>query len=378
MVLCGLCGAFVQKGLNEMILMMSLLLAFALAWPKWRLVRSHPTACYAACVAVDALTITAVWSGWSQQASGFAALFMGIFTQGGLAGALFVLVMYAGAVKNGGVYIRHIMPIRSELSIMASILTLGHNIAFGRTYFVRLFTMAGELRWNILAAAICSLVMIVILLPLFVTSFKPIRRVMSGKRWKKLQRWAYLFYGLMPVHIVLVNLTGLQEHKLSAIVNVLLYSVVFITYGVLRVRKALLRKNRDGWVKSVIAAGAALLIGIIALVFVPLPHQNEPLQSTANLYEGSYMDGKYIGAAIGYNGRLKVAVIITDGKISECRLTATVEDEPYQTRATDYVFAEAIRTNAVNIDSLSGATSTADALIEAIGAALVKAMPVNP
>ena len=129
-----------------MILMMSLLLAFALAWPKWRLVSSHPTACYATCVAVDALTITAVWSGWSQQASGFAALFMGIFTQGGLAGALFVLVMYAGAVKNGGVYIRHIMPIRSELSIMASILTLGHNIAFGRTYFVRLFTMAGELR----------------------------------------------------------------------------------------------------------------------------------------------------------------------------------------------------------------------------------------
>ena len=91
-----------------------------------------------------------------------------------------------------------------------------------------------------------------------------------------------------------------------------------------------------------------------------VPHQNEPLQSTANLYEGSYLDGKYIGAAIGYNGRLKVAVFITDGKISECRLTATVEDEPYQTRATDSVFAEAIRTNAVNIDSLSGATSTAD------------------
>ena len=42
--------------------------------------------------------------------------------------------------------------------------------------------MAGELRWNIPVAAICSFVMIVILLPLFVTSFKPIRRVMSGNR----------------------------------------------------------------------------------------------------------------------------------------------------------------------------------------------------
>lgn len=354
-----------------MILALSMILSVTLALPSQSPVRKHTGICYLLCVVVDLAVIAAVWTGMAQKIEGLGAILLGVFTQGGLAGALFILVMFAGAVKNGSIYMRRIMPIRGELSIMASILTLGHNIAFGRTYFVRLYTSAAELRWNVLAAAICSLIMIAVMLPLFVTSFKSIRRKMRPKRWKELQRWAYLFYALMPVHILLVNLTGVQERKMSAMINAALYGLVFSVYLWMRVRKAL-RRHHKRLARVICVICQMLCIGVMALYFETMFTQ-ETVREQAEVYTASYIDGKYSGAAIGYNGRLKVAVVIEEGKIMECRLAASVEDEPYLTRAAEHVFSEAVRTNSAQIDSLSGATSTADAMIEAIGLALEKA-----
>ena len=48
--------------------------------------------------------------------------------------------MYTGALKNGSKLMKILMPIRAELSIIASILTLAHNIIFGKYHFVTLFT----------------------------------------------------------------------------------------------------------------------------------------------------------------------------------------------------------------------------------------------
>lgn len=50
--------------------------------------------------------------------------------------------------------------------------------------------------------------MIAIMLPLFITSFKRVRRRMKPGNWKRLQRLAYVFYGLMYIHVLLLNLRG--------------------------------------------------------------------------------------------------------------------------------------------------------------------------
>ena len=57
---------------------------------------------------------------------------------------------------------KRLIVIRGELSIMASIMILCHNIFFGKTYFVRLFTSALTMPVTQLLAAIASLLMLVI------------------------------------------------------------------------------------------------------------------------------------------------------------------------------------------------------------------------
>ena len=68
-----------------------------------------------------------------------------MFSRGTFSTALWCIVMWTGAFKNGSKPIKTLMPIRGELSIFAAILTLGHNIGYGKTYFVRLFTDADRM-----------------------------------------------------------------------------------------------------------------------------------------------------------------------------------------------------------------------------------------
>lgn len=194
-----------------------------------------------------------------------------IFSRGALASALFILVMWMGALPNGSSAIKTLMPLRGELSILACILTLGHNIAYGKTYFRLLFTRPDRLPANQLSAALCSLVMIVIMLPLFVTSFKRVRRRMNGKSWKKLQRLAYLFYDLMYVHVMLLNVPYAMKGRVSYVVNVLVYSAIFLSYAICRLLKhslgktpaRLLSRQKLG-VAAALAVSVCLTAGIYA------------------------------------------------------------------------------------------------------------------
>lgn len=64
---------------------------------------------------------------------------LGIFAKGSLGTAMFVAVMYAGALPKGSKLIAPLMKIRGELSITAAILVLCHNFTYGITYFKMLF-----------------------------------------------------------------------------------------------------------------------------------------------------------------------------------------------------------------------------------------------
>ncbi|MFR8370107.1 MAG: FMN-binding protein [Lachnospira sp.] len=163
---------------------------------------------------------------------------LGIFAKGSFGTAMFVVVMYTGALPKGNKLIAPLMKIRGELSITAAILVLCHNFTYGMTYFRMLFTKTSLLSATQLAAAVISLVLIAIMIVLTVTSFPSVRKKMQAKKWKQLQRTAYVFYGLMYVHIMLINIPYARLGLGMYVANVVIYSIVFLGYAAMRISKA--------------------------------------------------------------------------------------------------------------------------------------------
>lgn len=179
------------------------------------------------------------------------------FVRGTFATALFVIVMWLGVLPKKYSVISNLYMIRGEISIMACILALGHNIAYGIVggqSFVKLFTNPSELQTNRLLAAIVSIILLIIMIPLFVTSFPLIRKKMKASFWKKLQRWAYLFYTLIYVHLLLLYIPLLSSDKagkvLSAQQNLVIYSLIFIPYFIVKIIQLIKKKSQKSSVIS--------------------------------------------------------------------------------------------------------------------------------
>lgn len=174
------------------------------------------------------------------------------FARGSLSTAFFVVVMFIGALPEKFPGLTKLRSIRAELSILACIIMFGHIIYYGMYYFPHLLFEPQELSWPYIAATIITVILLVIALPLFITSFRSVHKRMAEARWKALQRWAYPFYGLLYVHILIVfcaaiqrnieNPYGLAPDNIAAqlrddVISLSVYSAVFLTYLVLRLRK---------------------------------------------------------------------------------------------------------------------------------------------
>ena len=207
-------------------------------------IKKHSNFCYILTTILSILLVIGSYTGviWTLPAW-FTTMILPILIKSTFSTAIFVIVMYTGAFKNGSKLIKFLMPIRAELSIIAGILTLAHNISFGKNHFVNLFTAPETMSTNMKAAAGVSIILIAIMVPLLITSFPMVRKSMKPKAWKSLQRTAYLFYGLIYVHVMLIMVPVALSGNTTYIINVLVYSVVFITYAVMRISKYLAKKS---------------------------------------------------------------------------------------------------------------------------------------
>ncbi len=206
----------------------------------------------------------------------------GLFSRGALATAGFIVVMF-GAVLPKGTLKKKIMMIRGELSIIASILTLGHNIAFGQSYFVLLLTNPSKLSTVHLTASIISIILILIMIPLFITSFMTVRKKMNPKKWKKLQRWAYLFYFLIYVHVLVLMIPLALREISGALFTIIVYSVIFLSYFALRIRKAILLKNKTSKLAFVPLLVSAIVFALVINVSLPKLDTTEKMESEMTL-----------------------------------------------------------------------------------------------
>ena len=191
---------------------------------------------------------------------------VGIFAKGTIGTAFFIIVMITGALPRGSKLIGPLMRIRGELSIMAAILVLSHNLTYGMTYFKILFSAPAALPAVRRCAAGISLMLIVLMIGLTVISFPAVRKKMNPKKWKQIQRSAYVFYGLLYVHIMLINIPYARMGLHMYAVNVL----VFAGYAAMRIRKWVLTKNPDAdsiFIKKVSVAVSVCAVLVCTVAF---------------------------------------------------------------------------------------------------------------
>lgn len=87
----------------------------------------------------------------------------------------------------------------------------------------------------------------------------------------------------------------------------------------------------------------------------------------------TYTDGTYSATVVGHNGPLTVEVVVAEGVISDIIVGEHEETDGLSDPAFEEVPAAIIENNSTDVDTVTGATVTSDAIIEAVETALADA-----
>ena len=404
-----------------MIVILTLICSLAFFHFFGKALKKKPAVLYGICILLSLVSIFYPREGGLPFLDFF---FKKIMQRGVLAGSLFIWVMLAPVLPKSFSGRKTIYLLRGEMAICASLITLAHNLAFGGKYFGALFLGQGHISLMELHAAIVSCLMILLLIPLTVTSFQAVRRKMQGKTWKELQNWSYLFYLLLYLHIFFIYQGALIRGKGDYFFTLMLYSFIFGLYGFLRIRQYRIQKEgkekktfpllRIGGILPIVciflsgfysagkyrAALEANVDKIRAQESVSEQHgQGEENNSSEKAVEasgdkastnssnassdsqatdedsisGAYKDGECFGKASAYNGNVEVKVTISGGKITAIDIVKTKDDEEYFFDAQKKVIPEILEKQSTDVDAVAGATTSSEGICHAVQKALEEA-----
>ncbi|GHU61730.1 hypothetical protein FACS189418_1870 [Clostridia bacterium] len=344
-----------------------------------------------------------------------------LFGKGILASVLFLYVMIAPVLSKQWTLRKKIYGLRANLAIIASFLIFSHNLFQSRRVDLVAFSFGTIDSFVYLS----SLWMVILLIPLTVTSFASIRKKIAVKQWKKIQKLSYLFYTLFYIHIVLVSWGPLQMGNTGAIQNLIVYTFIFGTYALFRIGIVIQNKYKEISLKPYLARSFSGFICLLFLVYLALCHQTEASyasiespskNSTLTIQEtleaipsslqesvqletqgsqeskqdtkkssafsketkaeegGIYKDGTYQGSAKGYRGNIEIEVEIQGGKISDLKVLSSREDQKYFQRAWNYLSQKILEgKETAELDTVSGATYSSKGIRNAIQNALEQA-----
>ncbi|MEW9093777.1 MAG: FMN-binding protein [Clostridiaceae bacterium] len=86
--------------------------------------------------------------------------------------------------------------------------------------------------------------------------------------------------------------------------------------------------------------------------------------------KAAFKDGDYKATTKGHNGDLTVNVQVADGKIKEIKVTDHKETEGIFDGVEENLIPEIIKKQSTEVDTISGATVSSKAVIEAVNKAL--------
>ena len=373
-----------------MIVILTLICSLAFFHFFGKALKKKPAVLYGICILLSLVSIFYPREGGLPFLDFF---FKKIMQRGILAGALFIWVMQAPVLPKSFSGRKTIYLLRGEMAICASLITLAHNLAFGGKYFGALFLGQGHISLMELHAAIVSCLMILLLIPLTITSFQTVRRKMQAKTWKRLQNWSYLFYLLLYLHIFFIYQGALIRGKGEYFFTLMLYSFIFGFYGFLRIRQYRVQKeSREKKAVPLLRIGGILPIVCLFLsVFYSAGKYRAALEANvnkiraqetvaeskesaeANSASGTYKDGEYFGKASAYNGNVEVKVTISGGKMTAIDIVKTKDDEDYFFDAQKKVIPEILEKQSTDVDAVAGATTSSEGIAHAVEKALEQA-----
>lgn len=377
-----------------------------------RFIKKYSTIYY---ISISILSLLCIFL-YSQKTPFIVSIIVNTFVaSGNLAGALFIVVMYATILSNPLKQIA--IRMRAEMAITASIFTLAHNITYGQRYFVNFFTKFNKLGITTILATIISMIMILLLIPLTVTSFQSVRSKMNPKSWKKLQSLSYVFYGLLYAHISLMFFRALSKGRLIYAVDLCIYTIIwgiYLAFKYAQKKTAKLNKIKDKDEKAsalsninkvktgLIVLTAFLCVGISSFGVYASNLANSDSNSTSKENSSSentssvsaettlesidssnadsskevssgLKDGVYDGKGNGRNGKIEVKLTVSNGEIKAIEVTKQSEDDEYYDGLEERMIPQIITKQSTEIDVVSGATESFDGIIAAVNDALSKA-----
>lgn len=86
-----------------------------------------------------------------------------------------------------------------------------------------------------------------------------------------------------------------------------------------------------------------------------------------------YQDGTYTATAMGYGGEFQVEVVLKDDKIEDIVVNEHYETPSIGGVAIEQMIEKMITENSYDVDTISGATRTSEALKDAVETAMGKA-----
>lgn len=270
--------------------------------------------------------------------------------------ALFIVVMYTGGFKRNSKLNKKLRSVRKIYSIMGFILIIPHMAMYLNDI------VSGDLEGS--KIVILGVLTAVIMLPLTIISFQVIKRKFPIKKWFKYQKYAYIAYFTLFLHLVLINND-----------NALLYIGVFGIYFGLKLKNYLFLNTKFIWKLTVLV----ILLG--GLYLIGNAKTTTASEDGINVSELTLNDGVYIGTAPSYiDYTVVLEVTILNNEITSILLIDHGSTDPLRKpqyyQAALYIANEIIINNSTELDAIAGATETTEGVLIAVENA-IKLAKVN-
>ncbi|SHJ21158.1 FMN-binding protein [Pseudobutyrivibrio xylanivorans] len=369
-----------------MVFLISLCLALIFILVCGDSLKKNPVPFYIGTFAISFLSIFAAWSDMAMPAL-IENWIIPIVAGGGLTGAFFAIVMYAGAFPNRSLGAKTFIPLRGPLSIIASINGLGHSVAYGLSYYKKALNGFSELSTSLIIFIVLSTIMTLIMIPLFITSFVSVRRKMKAVTWKKLQRMAYIFYALLFVHVMMLMVPPALKGSKGYDITVFVYVFIYLSYLVCRLAKATGATAEKLPRKQMVLVSLSLLVATSTVAVINAniekPEEkpdeklaSEKIEQTTDLSATNTLkDGTFTGEGMGNNGTIAVEVTITGGEISDIVFTKFSDDAEYFDVEKDgkEMIDQVLQAQSADVDTIAGATYSSEGFLAAVKDALKQA-----